>query len=60
MAIVINETLVNFGFQLDHVCVAAEPFSDHQGDSGVNLDYIAIKLWSETLDFSFSTMFEVA
>jgi hypothetical protein len=60
MAIVMAETLAKSGFQLDQVCVAAEPFSNHQEDSGVNLDYIAIKLWSETLNFSFSTMSEVA
>ena len=60
MAIIMAETLTKSGFQLDHDCVAAEPFSNHQEDSVVILDYIAIKLWSETLDFSFSTMSEVA
>jgi len=54
------ETLAKSSFQLDQVCVKVEPFSNHQGDSGVNLDYIAIKLWSEILNFSFSTMPEVA
>ena len=42
--IVMDETLVNSGFQLDHVCVAAEPFSNHQEGSGVNLDYIVIEV----------------
>jgi hypothetical protein len=60
MTIIIAETLTKFGFQLDRVCVAAEPISKHQGGSGVDLDYIAPKLWSETLDFSFPTMSEVA
>jgi hypothetical protein len=60
MAIVMAETLAKSGFQPDHVCVAAEPFSNNEEDSGINLDYIAIKLWSETLNFSFSTMSEVA
>jgi hypothetical protein len=54
------EILTKSGFQLDHVCVAAEPFSNSQEGSAVILDYIAIKLWSETLGFSFSTMSEVA
>jgi hypothetical protein len=54
------ETLTKFGFQLDRVCVVAEPVSKHQGSSGVDLDYIAIKLWSETLDFSFPIMSGVA
>jgi hypothetical protein len=38
------ETLVNSSFQPDHVRVATEPFPNHQEDSGIDLDYIAIKL----------------
>jgi len=57
--IAIAKTLTESGFQLDHVCVAAEAFSKQQEGSGVFLDYIAIKLWSKTLDFSFSIMSEV-
>jgi len=53
VAIAIAKTLAESGFQLDHVCVAAEAFSNQQEGSGVFLDYIAIKSWSETLDFSF-------
>ncbi len=60
ITIIIAETLTQFGFQLDHVCVAAEPVSKRQDGAGVDLDYIAIKLWSETLDFSLLTMSEVA
>jgi len=42
--IAIAKTLAESGFQLDHVCAAAEAFSNHQEGSGVVLDYIAIKL----------------
>ena len=58
--IAIAKILAEYGFQLDHVCVAAEAFSNQEEGSGVFLDYITIKLWSETLDFSFSIMSEVA
>ena len=54
------KNLVKSGFQLDHVCVTAEPFPNQQEGSGIDLDYITIQLWSETLDFSFPTLPEVA
>jgi hypothetical protein len=44
MAIVMDETHAKFGFQLDHVCVGAELFPNHQEGTGIDLDYIAIKL----------------
>ena len=49
MAIGVDRTLAKSGFQIDHVCVVAEPFSNHQEGYDVDLDYIAIKLWSETV-----------
>jgi len=55
-----DETLTKSGFQLDHVRMAAEPVSKHQDGSGIDLDYIAIKLWSKTLDFSLLVISEVA
>ena len=37
------------------LCIS-KPFSNHQEGSGVDLDYIAIELCSETLDFSLLTL----
>ena len=35
MAVIMAKTLAKSGFQLDYVYVAAEPFSNHQEDSGI-------------------------
>jgi hypothetical protein len=44
MAIAMAKTFAKSVFQPDRACIAAEPFSNHQEGSGVDLDYIVIKI----------------